>query len=560
MRTITISELDSLTSIANDDLFTVVDVSDTSQSGNGSTRKLPFSSLSTVSYFLRPTGLADSIIIQAAADYIYANGGGTLLLKPDSIAYDITTAIRPRKYVQIIGGGYGTLLKANASMDKAINIIENYDTTNGDQYIDISNLSIDGNYQNRGAAIVDEQGCNIMLKNSSRCLIEKVRSFNAVTNNIAFVQGTTDSTINKCITYDSADHNILLLGTAAGVECKRNIISNNISHGAGNNNVNGVNIELAKYATENTISGNICYNALEGGIHLFYRSNRNTIVGNQCISNRQNGISIVDESDHNEVGNNVIKSSVRGGVVHTTAFLTYGGYYNNIHHNKILNCGENGITGILTGDDINHNEIDSCGSTGTGNQKYGIYGNTPIGAKITHNRITASADRGIHIDNPQKCKIDDNDVLSNSGHGIFIDGTTVTDTSISNNTSDSNSGAQIVVLKNGARMKINGNTCKGSVSSNSGIDVRGITHSKIQGNNCSSNAGYGIRVRKDSNNVESTDNSIIGNDCTLNTLGGISEIDGSDYNIYTSNNCRGNTTANFSVVGANNQTGTNITA
>lgn len=556
-----ISELAELAQIANEDYLAVLDTSDIAQGASGSTRKLPFSSLSTVSYFLRATGSNDHIAIQAAIDYIYNNGGGSLLLKPGSIAFDIAGKIQLRSYVRVYGGGYGTYLKANNSLSAPTNLFENYDTNNGNTHITLETLRLDGNYASRsGKVIADESGMSIMFKNCTNTIVKDLISYNGVNANIAFAQGTVDSIIERCITFTPWNHNILFVGTAAGVEVKRNTVARNICYSSGQGAGQGVNIELAKYATENTITDNVCRNALEGGIHMFYRSNRNIIKGNRCISNGQNGISIVDESDHNEIGMNIIESSTRAGVAHATAYLSYGGYYNNIHHNKIYNCGENGITGILTGDDINHNEIDTCGANGTGNQKYGIYAASPTGAKIHHNRVTNSGDRGIQVDNPQDCEVDYNEVENNPSHAIFIDGTTVIDTSVSNNRCKGNAGAGVIVLKNGTRMKINGNRCKSNTGSNSGIDVRGLKNSQVEGNISYGNTGYGIRIRKDSNNVESTDNIFSGNTCTGNTLGGISAADSSDYNIYTSNNCRGNTTANYSVVGANNQEANNITS
>src|SRR3990167_1205855 len=278
-------------------------------------------------------GTADDVQIQAAIDAVNTSGGGSVYIKVGT--YNINAKVTIPSNITIGGDGFVTILKAVNCFSNTINMLENSDTINGNSNIIVKDLKIDGNRANRTATTTDEQGSNIMYKKCTNCVMENIFSTDSPNVNIILAQGTTFSIVKNCFVTNASNHNLLLLGTSGGIECKKNIVSGNIVTGAGTGLVQGVNIELAIYATYNTITNNVCDSALEGGIHVYYRANHNSIVGNICSSNSQNGISIVDESDYNTISANEIVSSGNGGIVATTADLTYGGKFNEITDNII---------------------------------------------------------------------------------------------------------------------------------------------------------------------------------------------------------------------------------
>lgn len=515
-------------------------------------------------------GTADDVQIQEALDDIAATGG-VVHLKTGT--YDLTAIITIPSNTTLEGEGRTTIIKANASFDGTSSMINNSNTSSGNSYIVVKNLSIDGNQANRtGKVLQDTGGHSLMLRNCSYSRISNVTSYNGIISCLAIGRQSYNCIIEDCQAFNSWDHNILLLGAVSGsLECKRNIVRGNTTYGAGQSTLQGVGIELATLSTYNTVVGNVCYDNMEGGIHMYNQSNYNTVVGNVCYNNNSanNGgsISVVDHSNYNTICDNVIHASQASGILFTTSGavgFTYGGKHCNVKGNIIYSCGYNGIRGNSDYDfeysNIEGNNIDSCGSTGSGNQQAGIYLKKTRVVSVTNNHVTNCTAAGIQTDTADRISVLGNHVESNASRGIYFDtSSTITDCVISDNIVDFNTGAGILLATKASKCVVANNVVKSSSGTNSGIDLRGIIECTITGNHCDTNSKYGISLQDDSGAVPCTYNIISNNTCYVNTLGGINEAGSANNNIYTGNNCHGNTTNNFTTVGANNELGHNIT-
>jgi parallel beta-helix repeat protein len=509
-------------------------------------------------------GIADEVQIQTAINAVNALDGGSIYIVRG--IYDITKTITIPSNIIIFGDGIKTLLKANASLNGLSNILVNSDLTGGNTNIHVTNIAIDGNQANRSGKVLghDGEGHNIFYGRVSYSSIYNIVTYNGAQACLSLGAGTNNCIVEKNYIYNSWNHNLLVAGNRVPEEVTQNIIRGNIVYGAGQGGSQGVGIELANYATKNTIIGNISKSNLEGGIHVYYYSTNNTILGNILISNQQNGISIVDQSDYTQVSDNIIYSSNKIGIDATTSSLTYGGKYCTITNNVITNCGWNAIRGNASGDlsysVIANNITDNCGILApSGNGQEGMYFNTAIQLLIEHNQVTNPTRRGIFADTPTALKISNNNIQSTPATGIYISSTTaVTDTKITDNIITNCAGG-VVIDKNGVRCDISNNKISGSTGTNSGILLQGLSKSKVCGNISSANGKHGIEVINDAASVGCTYNIISGNTCTLNTQRGINETGNSDYNIILGNDLVGNTGLSLSYVGANDEIGHNET-
>jgi parallel beta-helix repeat protein len=515
-------------------------------------------------------GVADDVGIQAALTTVGVTGG-VVFLKQGT--YDLTAALTIPSNVTLAGAGRTTIIKANASFSGTLTMIINSNISSGNSYIVVRDLVIDGNQANRtGKIIQDTAGHNLILKKCNYSKFINVISFNGIVSCLAFGLGTNNCVMEGCVAFNSWDHNILLLGqTSSGTECYQNTVRSCVSYGAGQGGAQGVGIELAELARYNTIMGNLSHDNMEGGIHLYSEAHYNTVVGNTCAYNNSanNGgsIAIVDQSNYNTVVGNTIYGSGASGILATTSGAggyTYGTKHSRIADNIIYNCAWNGIRGNSTNDfqysSIAGNNIDNCGAGGSGNATSGIFLQSTGIVGVTDNQVTNCTGSGIQTSTVDRISIVGNHVESNLARGIYLDtSSTITNCVISDNILDFNSQSGILLATKASKCIVANNIVKSSQGTNSGIDLRGVSHCTITGNECDTNTQYGIKLMNDVGGVGCTYNLISNNTCYVNTQGGINESGNADNNIYIGNNCNGNTTNNFAMVGANNEIGHNIT-
>ncbi len=119
-----ITELTSLgTTPASNDVFPIVDVSDTSMAATGTTKKVTFAELLTGGQYKTFVtvgfdnadyicdGTADDVQIQAAIDYVNGFGGGTVFIKRGT--YNCSSQIECCDNLTLIGEGYESEIKAS---------------------------------------------------------------------------------------------------------------------------------------------------------------------------------------------------------------------------------------------------------------------------------------------------------------------------------------------------------------------------------------------------------------------------------------------------------------
>lgn len=174
--------------------------------------------------------------------------------------------------------------------------------------------------------------------------------------------------------------------------------------------------------------------------------------------------------------------------------------------NKVVNAG---LRGIFITDDGNSNHVKKM--------------------TVANNVVTGSTDHNIYAINMYDSSIEGNKSYSATLDGIVIE--LCQNCIVSGNTSDSNT--------------VNG------------FQSLGSTKCTISKNQFTNNSQRGLLLT-DKTSTGTTYCIIDGNYVTGNTASGITALSNADYNTYTNNNCLGNTTSNFSVVGANNEIGHNI--
>jgi parallel beta-helix repeat protein len=521
-------------------------------------------------------GTADDVQLQQALDAVPAEGG-TVYVKAGE--YDMTATVTIPSNCMLMGSGRSTIFKANASMGGTTNVFKNSDSSGGNTNIVVCDLAIDGNQANRTGRAVgsDNQGMNLLFEKVTDSTVKNIFSYDATQCAITLSGGSGKCTITENTVYGCWNHNILLSGGYfSAVGCDKNVISNNISYEAGSDGAvvatQGVGIEVANYACENTVVGNLSYDNIEGGIHCYKSSQRNTITGNVCLNNGQAGIAMVVDSSYNVIADNYIEGSTQAGINCIPDATYVGATHLVIKGNLIVGCGWNGIRGTSNGELSNSviegNLIDSCGAGGLGNINYGIYLPACSDTIVAGNYITNSYSSGIVCSSSFFMSIMNNHVIGSgssgtgsSNHAIVLQTTTaISDCKITGNTVLNTDGAGIVVNYNAVRVNISDNTVR-NCNSNSGLHLMGMSSCIVSNNTVTQADHYGILVARGASSPfkESTYNQILGNSANGNTLGGIVEQNSSNYNIYLGNNCNGNTTSNFSTVGANNEIGHNIT-
>ena len=255
--------------------------------------------------------------------------------------------------------------------------------------ITISNIQIDGNYQNQfGGANLH----GIYLYGSPTNIITKVQISNCyvhdcehtgiylfyANNNIITENQVTsnqfDGIVVRYSNYNTIYNNQVNNNINIGIGIAYS--SNNIVTGnqASSNSMTGIDISDSFYSivTENQANSNPNY-----GIGLEGNSQYNIIMGNQANYNQAWGI-ISYYSNHNTISDNQTISNTGGGI------LMYSSSYNVIVENK---CTQNG-TGISIGtSDCNKNLVVKNYLTGNTTSLYNVGTGTILAASTTNDNI-----------------------------------------------------------------------------------------------------------------------------------------------------------------------------
>ncbi|NTW31596.1 MAG: hypothetical protein HGB12_03060 [Bacteroidetes bacterium] len=243
-------------------------------------------------------GTSDQDTIQAAINAL-STSGGTIKLMDGT--YNISAPIKIKDNIALIGSGIGTNLKliSGSVIGSSINIIENFDKTNGNIQITIKDLKLsvtDYSPYNHGGIYFTKVGSGTYSGARMGCIIENV---------------VADFPGNSAITFITCRHSVI----------KNCILKSNVGAGAYLNDCNYITVQGCvipmsssgvQLGSSNLCSvlGNIITSAQQYAISV--NGNQNIISNNVCKDNNR-GI-ILNVSSENIVSNNIIGNTSNHGI------------------------------------------------------------------------------------------------------------------------------------------------------------------------------------------------------------------------------------------------------
>ncbi len=327
-------------------------------------------------------GIADDVQIQAAIDAVNGDGGGVVYIKAGS--YTIASAIEMKDNVAVVGAGIGVTILTHASTY----CFTNADTTNGNSYMTIKNITLDGDTSQDGG---------VRFTGPSETVIENVEFLdqNGAAPNVALsiigASGTTCRNIKiiNNLFYNCTNYGVNLEPTSSHYDIKGVEICNNTFY-----NVQ-TSIAVQKDCFDIKINNNIIagYSGVSIGIKVgtggsgANESRRisinDNILSSQSAGANSRGINVADYTEYYTIANNTIYNYqdgiylnvhpkygvIQGNLIYDceNGIITSAGAENaKIDNNQIKNCSEYGIYYQSTGRTINGNTVDGCG-------KHGIY-------------------------------------------------------------------------------------------------------------------------------------------------------------------------------------------
>ena len=299
--------------------------------------------------------------------------------------YIVDNSILVKSGICLEGMGAGTVIKLKNNITSGVhvefNIIQNSDITNGNSWISIKNLRIDGNIQFQDAFYTSVMG--VYFEKVYNSLIS-----NLLVSNIPYYGGIVfiNSLDNKIISCTSNNNN------ATGIiVSSRSTVLNNICNG---NGYFGMQIQ----GNNCTISNNICNYNGENGLYIYngdmtpYIAPTNiAITSNMSSFNQWCGMFLVDIS-HSNISNNVCNENGCDGIYIGGGS---GGNNNNISSNTCLqNSQENDYSSnisLVTSCNYNNIQNNILRSSSSGNiPAYGINIDASYGACV--NNIVSNND------------------------------------------------------------------------------------------------------------------------------------------------------------------------
>ena len=250
-----------------------------------------------------------------------------------------------------------------------------------------------------------------------------------------------------------------------------------------NNGKVGINATGLTYAV---LSGNICSENAEYGIHVYGSSINNTVTGNVCEGNTERGISIIG-SDNIAISGNTCEGNTGQGIyLYSSSGCTVG---SNI-------CQGNGSHGIHFPDGSLNNAI--TGNTCNGNALNGIQLSTTANHNVvTGNTCNGNTQNGIYISLSHDCALTGNTCNGNTQNGIQL--LTSNNNTVTGNTCNENIRNGIYVFNNANNNTLTGNTCNkndvGNTNTYDGINIENDSdYNLVMCNTCNENDRWGISI------------------------------------------------------------------
>ena len=501
------------------------------------------------------------VAIQAAIDFLEANGGGQLIIKEGTYLIGATLTIAAND-IHITGMGSATELKAdNAFTSGQMFTCDGYDR------IIIENIQVNGR------ADEDTRGdwnleC-MEFKNMEYLVLRNITNPHGFYSNNFEIWTSKYCVIDNVEGNGSSGDNILLTNT-----CEYCIICNCTSHDTADvDNFNNA-IGIYKSATHCIAYGNKCYTCEGYGINVEDPDSGsspctyNIVIGNQ-VKDCYSGISLIGaNTEHNLIADNIVKNVISKGTqivgnynvvinnlfetqdsASTAAFIEMNGEFCIVAQNRILATDNDAIFANNSDNCIIANNFIETTTIGSGIRTY----NCDL-LTITGNTIKDVTLYGMRVENITNSTISNNTITGSGGHGIRASGTGL-GLSITGNVILLNTDNGIILDGDGVGfVSIIGNIIRlngeSGIYLNSADDII-ISANIIYDNNTDAGTNYGIRVYNSSNNI------ITGNRVSTAHSKGFSSSGTSDYNIITSNNFIGND-AVITVGGGNSVNANNL--
>jgi parallel beta-helix repeat protein len=284
-------------------------------------------------------------------------------------------------------------------------------------------------------------------------------------------------------------------------------------------------------SSNNTVTGNTCNNNSNTdkirygyGIYLYSSSSNNTITGNTC-NNNSAGIDLVLSSDNTVTGNTCNNNSDGIDLFRSSNNIITGN-----------TCNNNNSAGIYPFGASNNTII---GNICNNNNSNGIYLASSSDNTVTSNTCNNNRYEGIDLLESSNNMITGN-TCNNNIDGIYLRSSSSNNT-VTGNTCNNNNSRGIHLYDSSSNNTITGNTCN---NNNYGIYLRSSSsNNTVTSNTCNNNDYSGIRLSSSNNNT------VTGNTCIRGT-GTLSDYTtdqytillsgtGNNYNLISSNNCKG---------------------
>lgn len=419
-------------------------------------------------------GTNDNVELQAAIDAINTAGGGTVFIRKGT--YNVTTPITIGSNTTLWGEeAKTTIIKKVAAQNNTV--FNNKDTTNGNSFIVIRNLTIDQNGDNQSSAGGGSSFTGLYDSTLENVIFEKSYTFNL------FIGSTTGTLLTGTLTFTNGDTTVTGSGTAFTTELAvGTIVKSNGAHFQRVQSItNDTSFELDRawgWATESGVTAR--------------KVNAN--ARNRILNCTFNG------NDHNDnVGLGLFDDSLIQGCISRNATAGYG--FGPDHTNRLkfvsntsYNNSNSGIGMETCGNCVVSNNV----FYGNGN---GVYLLSGAYRNVVSNNQCRQNSNGIHVtyNSTSFPKPEENTIIGNScelnlTHGIRVGG--ANKTIISNNRCFNNANAGIALATDNSIAPndtlIEGNQCydnQDTKTQQRGIWIAAGTNTRVV-NNIATNADH----------------------------------------------------------------------
>ncbi|AZU99659.1 tail fiber protein [Vibrio virus vB_VspP_SBP1] len=310
----------------------------------------------------------DTAAIQAAIDFVIAQGGGRVYIPSADVYYKVTTQDENKaclwvhgNNVTISGDGYKSIIKTEANAHIPLHFSSQESIATPAVGTELRNFEVygiviqgTGVYQNFGLA----KGRGILFRN-----VINVNVHDNQVYDMSMIGICAESGDGYFKVVNNQVHDCKYTGINFNGRCYQSIISGNIVSGC-NGDINSLAIQATGHCiiTSNTVYGDVISNAANCGGIAWGEGNYDGhgVIANNLVKNVSWGIQAIYHGACNITGNTVINATNRGGIILSstnTPSFTVANSDNICANNLLLNCAPYGITCSAEDTSLNGNVI-----------------------------------------------------------------------------------------------------------------------------------------------------------------------------------------------------------